>query len=107
MSKSSKLHLSAVHAANLKKAAVAVGLLAAPALALAGAGGSEFDGVYTTLTDWSQGTLGKIISLGMILTGIGMGVVRQSVAAIVVGIAGGLALFNAPTVLDGIVGASL
>lgn len=91
----------------LKYLGVGMALTLITGTALAGAGGTEFDDVYATLTGWAQGTLGKIIALGMILTGLGMGVVRQSIAAIVVGVAGGLALFNAPTVLDAIVGAVL
>ena len=77
------------------------------ASAMAGTNGNEFSDVWTTLSEWSQGTLGKIIALGMVLTGLGMGVVRQSIVGVVVGIAGGLALYNAPTVIDGIVSAVL
>jgi conjugal transfer pilus assembly protein TraA len=80
---------------------------AAPMAVLAGAGGTEFDSIYTQLTGWTTGTLGKIISLGMILVGLGMGVVRQSIVAVVVGVGGGLALANAPTVIDNIVGATI
>lgn len=90
-----------------QKAGLVTAAILASNLALAGAGGTEFDSIYVTLTDWSTGTLGKIIALGIILTGLGIGVVRQSIMAVVVGIAGGLALFNAPTVVDGIVGAVL
>ncbi len=77
----------------------------APCLAQAGVGGAEFDTIYTTLTDWAQGTLGRVIALGMILVGLGIGVIRQSIMGAIVGVAGGLALFNAPDIIDGIVGA--
>jgi conjugal transfer pilus assembly protein TraA len=76
-----------------------------PMAVQAGAGGGEFDTIYTTLTDWSQGTLGRVIALGMVLVGLGIGVIRQSIMGAIVGIAGGLALFNAPEIIDGIVGA--
>lgn len=89
------------------KIAVVAAAIAAPVAAMAGTGGTEFDSIYTTLSDWSTGTLGKVIALGMILTGLGIGVIRQSIMAVVVGIAGGLALFNAPVVVDQIVGAVL
>ncbi|MDT0618577.1 MAG: TraA family conjugative transfer protein [Salinisphaeraceae bacterium] len=75
--------------------------------AYAGAGGTEFDTIYQQLTDWTEGTLGRIIALGMIITGLGWGVVRQSIMAVVVGVAGGLALANAPTVIDNILGGVL
>lgn len=73
----------------------------------AGTGGTEFATIYTQLTDWSEGTLGKIIALGMILVGLGWGVVKQSVMAVVVGVAGGLILSNAPAVVDNIMGATI
>jgi conjugal transfer pilus assembly protein TraA len=82
-----------------------LGLALAPCIAQAGVGGGEFDTIYTTLTDWAQGTLGRVIALGMILVGLGIGVIRQSIMGAIVGVAGGLALFNAPDIIDGIVGA--
>lgn len=75
--------------------------------AYAGTGGTEFDGVWTSLVDWSQGTLGRIIALALILTGLGIGVVRQSIMAVVIGIACGLSLYNAPIIVENIVGAVL
>jgi len=78
-----------------------------PLAAMAGAGGTEFDVIYGQLSDWTTGTLGKIIALGMIMVGLGMGVVRQSIVAVVVGVGGGLALANAPAVIDNIVGATI
>lgn len=67
---------------------------------LAGTGGAEFDTVWTTLTDWMQGTLGKIASGAMILVGIIAGVARQSLMAFAVGVGGGIGLYNTPTVID-------
>lgn len=68
----------------------------------AGSGGEEFSSVYDTLVDWSQGTLGRIISITMILVGMGMAVVRMTLVATVVAIAGGLILYNAPSVIESI-----
>jgi len=76
-----------------------MGALIAPEV-MAGTGGAEFDSVWTTLTDWMQGTLGKIASGAMILVGIIAGVARQSIMAFAVGVGGGIGLYNTPTVID-------
>lgn len=81
--------------------------VAAPESALAGTGGTEFDTVWTTLTDWMQGTLGKIASGAMILVGIIAGVARQSLMAFAVGIGGGVGLYNTPTIVDNVMTATL
>jgi len=79
-----------------------------PDLAMAGAGvGQPLDDTYTTLTDWTQGSIGKVITLAMILVGIVAGVARQSLMAFAVGIAGGLGLYNAPGVVDMVFTATL
>jgi len=75
--------------------------------AMAGTGGTEFDGVWTTLTDWMQGTLGKIAAGAMILVGIIGGVARQSIMAFAVGVGGGIGLYNTPTIIDNIMTATL
>jgi len=79
----------------------------APELALAGTGGTEFDDIWVTLTDWMQGTLGKIAAGAMILVGIVAGVARQSLMAFAVGVGGGIGLYNTPTVIDNMMTATL
>jgi len=80
---------------------IAMGLFVAPAFA--GTGGTEFQEIYTTLTDWTTGYLGKALAAGLFLTGMGIGIVRQSLAAIAMGIAGGMAVNYTPTILDSVV----
>ena len=63
--------------------------------ASAGGGGAEFQAVYDTLTDWTEGVLGKIVTIALIIAGIG------------IGIASALGFANAPTIVDNIVTASL
>jgi conjugal transfer pilus assembly protein TraA len=86
---------------------VGVLLMLAADGALAGAGGTEFDTIWTQLTDWTEGTLGKIISGSMIIVGIIAGIARQSIMAFAVGIGGGIGLYNAPTLIDNIFTATL
>ena len=86
-------------------AVVALVLVALPAYAASSSG--PLADVYTTLTDWAQGTVGKTISLGMILVGIVAGIANQSLMAFAVGIGGGLGLYNAPTIIDTVFNATL
>ncbi|MBS3964147.1 MAG: pili assembly chaperone [Methylomonas sp.] len=90
------------------KAVVASALAAAAVMstdAMAGTGGTEFDDIYTLLVGWTQGTLGKIIALGMFMVGLSAGIINQSIVAVVVGIGGALALYYGPTVISGVVSA--
>ena len=80
---------------------MAVLLFAAPAFA--GTGGTEFQEIYTTLTDWTTGYLGKSMAAGLFLTGMAIGIVRQSLMAIVLGIGGAMAVNYTPTILDAVV----
>lgn len=70
-------------------------------------GGDEFADVWTTLKDWIQGTLGRVVCGSMILVGIVAGVARQSISAFAVGIGGGIGLYNTPTVIESVLSASL
>ncbi len=82
---------------------VGAGLIALAACApdvYAGDGGQEFDDVWQTLKDWTQGTLGKIISIALVLVGIVFGVARQSLIAFAICIAGAMGLYNAPTIIE-------
>lgn len=86
--------------------AIAVSLTAIPE-ASAGGGGAEFQAIYDTLTEWTEGVLGKIVTIALIIFGIGVGIARQSIAAFGIGIASALGFANAPTIVDNIVTASL
>jgi conjugal transfer pilus assembly protein TraA len=59
-----------VNKATLQTMAIAAAMVVA-GTALAGTGGDTFDSVWITLTEWMQGTLGRILIGLMILTGIG------------------------------------
>jgi conjugal transfer pilus assembly protein TraA len=71
--------------------------------AMAGAGGTEFDDIYDLLVGWTQGTLGKIVALGMFMVGMSAGIVTQSIVSVVVGIAGALVMYYGPTVIGGVI----
>ena len=86
---------------------VAIAMVAVPDLALAGTGGTELDDVWTTITDWTQGTLGRIISGLMVVAGLGAGVIRGSLAGFISGLGAGIGLYNTPKILEAVVGATL
>lgn len=73
----------------------------APDFAHAGAAvGGPLDDVYTTLTTWTQGSVGKVVMIAFILVGIVAGIAKQSLIAFAVGIGAGLGIYNAPTIVD-------
>lgn len=84
-----------------------IGVLVFLNTANAGADIDAFEDVWTTIKDWTQGTLGKIIAGAMILVGIIGGVARQSLMAFAVGIAGGMGLNYAPQIIETIMTASI
>ncbi len=86
---------------------VLIAVFALPGMALAGTGGTEFNSAYTTLTDWLSGDLGRLITAGLLIVGLAMGIVRQSVMAAVPAIAAGLVVSVAPTVIGAIVTATI
>ena len=92
----------------LAPVAVVGAALLLPEVALAGDGGSDvFLDIWTDLSGWISGTLGKIIAGAMILVGIIGGIARQSLMAFAIGIGGGMGLFNAPTIIENIVTSTL
>ena len=92
-------------------AAMALGLVALSLVfsdaAYAGGGGAEFDDVWATLREWTEGTLGRIVAGAMILVGIIGGIARQSLMAFAMGVAGGMGLYNTPTIIETIMSATL
>ena len=76
-----------------------VGWLQAQA-AWAASDGSEFQGLYELVSQWSTGFLGKTIAVAFLLVGLGMGVIRGSVMAVVAAIAAAAALILLPGIVD-------
>jgi conjugal transfer pilus assembly protein TraA len=77
--------------------------LGAPSLSYAGNGGTEFTIAYTTITGWLQGDLGRLLAASLLVVGLVMGVVRQSIMAAVPAIACGLVATVAPTIIGAVV----
>lgn len=94
-------------AVTRKHVAIALGGALIAGSAVAGSGGNEFATAYGQIKDWMEGTLGKLMAVGALAVGLGMGVVKQSIMASVVGVSLALACAYGPGVLDGILTAAL
>jgi conjugal transfer pilus assembly protein TraA len=75
------------------------------ASAHAGTGGTEFADIYTLISGWAAGTLGKVIAVSLFLVGVAAGIIQQSLMAAVLGVGGALVVNYGPTVIDGIISA--
>jgi len=80
---------------------------AALAGAVGGANAGDFQVTLTLLTDWTQGTLGQMIALAMVVVGVIGGIARQSLMAFVIGIGGGMGLSFAPAIIQNVFAAGL
>lgn len=71
-------------------------------------GGQEFfSEIYDTIAGWMTGYIGGIICLAAIAVGAGFAIVKQSVIFVVPFIAVALILFNATTVVDAMMDATV
>ncbi len=83
---------------------------AATAVAVAagtGANAGDFATIETLLSDWLEGSLGTVISLGSMAVGLAMGIINQSIMSVVVGVSMAMAVAFGPGVLTSIAGAGL
>lgn len=95
------------HKSNLLTLSLVVLLFAVIDPAHAGSDGKEFNTVYDMLTGWAQGTLGRIICIAIVLVGIAASVKNGTLMPIVIGIGAAVTLYNAPSIVDGILSATI
>jgi len=73
----------------------------------AGTGGQQsFGQLEAQIVGWLQGDLGVIIAVVALAVGLAIGIVRQSMIAVVLGIGIAIALYYGPTVIEGILSAA-
>lgn len=76
--------------------------------AYAGTGGStEFGALYTLISGWTSGVLGKALAICAFLIGMGMSIVQQSLMPVALGIGAAAAFAYTPTIMDGIITATI
>lgn len=73
----------------------------------AGSQGQEFSSVYDMITGWAQGTLGRIICIAIVLVGISAAIKNGTLMPIVIGIGAAVTLYNAPSIVEGILSATV
>jgi conjugal transfer pilus assembly protein TraA len=95
-----KLNLSAPrHFAMLFAMALVASMLAVvPETAFAGSGGTELNSIWETIKGWTEGTLGRLVTLIFIIVGLIGGIAKQSLIAFAIGLGGGIGLYNAPEI---------
>ena len=71
------------------------------------AGDGDFGNAYERVRTWATGDLGRLVTVGLLVTGVSMGIVRQSVMAAVPAAGAGLALSLGPGVIETIFAATL
>lgn len=71
------------------------------------AGMGDFGNAYTRVRTWATGDLGRLVTVGLLVTGVSMGIVRQSVMAAVPAAGAGLALSLGPGIIEAIFTATL
>lgn len=76
---------------------------AASAFGNTGAGGAQIAdplaNMFSNLAYYTQTSVGKIITLLIIVAGLAAGIMRQSLWAFVLGVGGGLGLYNSPDIV--------
>ena len=88
-----------------KKASLGLLVLVAVALtnvAMAGAD-NTFSAAVTEITNWLSGSMGQLFAIGALAVGLGMGIVNQSIIAVVTGVGIALAVTTGPTALTSII----
>ena len=81
--------------------AVCCGLVIANA-AFAGAD-TTFASSVKTITGWLGGSMGQLFAIGALAVGLGVGIVKQSIMSVVVGVGIALAVTTGPTALTSII----
>jgi len=77
-------------------------ILTLSAMATAGSD-TTFDGIYNVIVGRATGSPGKLFAVAAFVVGMGIGIIRQSAMAIVIGIGVWLIMFYGPCIIDGIV----
>lgn len=85
----------------------AVLLVLAVGIAHAGTTGTEFQGIYEKIKDWTSGYLGRSIAAFAFLLGLGAGVAKGSPIPAIAGVVFALFIAFGPAVLEGIATATV
>ena len=73
----------------------------------AATGADDFQAIYERLLGWTQGSLGKALSLTFLIIGLIVGLVRGSLIGSVICVGAALALVTMPSILNSIFTATI
>ncbi len=95
---------------NIKTLLVFFSLITVAGAVSAASGSSPnitFTLIFDKLNYWATGSLGKVISIAMFIVGLGAGIVKQSVMAVVAGVGAAIVLAYGPVVIDDMFAATI
>lgn len=93
---------------NMKSALAVTAIIVLGATA-AYANGTEqtgFSDVWTTITEYMQGSLGRVLVGLIVVVGVAAAVVRQSLMVFAVAVGAAIGLYYSPTIIDGMMASS-
>ncbi|WP_338885756.1 TraA family conjugative transfer protein [Xenorhabdus sp. TH1] len=94
---------------NVMLSVLAIAIVAAMALAFAYGNGTEqtgFKDVWEQITQYMQGSLGRVLVGLIVVVGIAAAVVRQSLMTFAVAVGAAIGLYYAPDIVNGIMSSS-
>ncbi len=93
---------------NIKAACAASAILALGVTAVYANGTEQtgFSDVWTTITEYMQGSLGRVLVGLIVVVGVAAAVVRQSLMVFAVAVGAAIGLYYSPTIIDGMMASS-
>ena len=93
---------------NMKSVLAASAVLALGVTAVYANGTSQtgFSDVWTTITEYMQGSLGRVLVGLIVVVGVAAAVVRQSLMVFAVAVGAAIGLYYSPDIIDGMMASS-
>ncbi|TDB47865.1 TraA family conjugative transfer protein [Photorhabdus luminescens] len=92
------------------KSAMAVNIILALGVAAVYAKGTTqtgFSDVWQTITEYMQGSLGRVLVGLIVIVGVAAAVVRQSLMVFAVAVGAAIGLYYSPSIIDGMMASSV
>lgn len=86
--------------------ALAAAMLMA-SVATAGTTGAEFQGLFNTISGWTNGFLGRALAIAAFLFGAGVGIAKQSIVPAILGVVFALVFAVGPGVINAMLTATI
>lgn len=95
--------MKTLNRSNLKSVLAASAIIALGVTAVYATGTEQvgFSDVWKTITDYMQGSLGRVLVGLIVIVGVAAAVVRQSLMVFAVAVGAAIGLFYSPDIIDG------